>query len=261
MKWGNKKKLFAGLIMMTAVLLGSAQAAQVERLPDSEDYSAVVADTQDSVIRELNAFGSGKGSSDAAVKVTKQDVDWREAYRVYGESGDLFAQPDADYVQLQDELDYEWVLPVEINGSDLYATLAKTGNTPTAKWEISGITQDMPVTAAQVEKRLDEIGKSADAIMLIGGSEEQTAHMVVLKHADKPLEVVLLSNKETTIPPERKSLSAGAEPQQDVLYAFSDVASAMQKQDTIGLCAVLILLGAGVVLVVAWWLYRRKKHE
>ena len=268
MRWIHGQKIVVLSLLTMGFMVGSAQAAQIERLPRSEDYAAVVADTENMIARELNSWST---EQDLTAKVTADDLDWSRAYRSYGESGDLFGQTDATYAQIQAELDYDWVLPVEMDGDTVYVTLSKAGSGKQTQWEISGISEDSMLTPEDVEERLSTAGKQAEHMMLIGGTDEQTAHMVVLENKNQLPEIVFLSEKDSAVNPEMESLAAGAAPKQDVLYLFSDAAAAMQKQDSSDAvpetqqCTVPWGVGAvlGVVIVagVLWAVYRKKKTK
>ena len=255
-------------LLTVGFVVGSAQAAQIECLPQSEDYAAVVSDTENTIAKELNSWNTER---DLTAKVTADDLDWSRAYRSYGESGDLFGQTDATYAQIQAELDYDWVLPVEMDGDTVYVTVSKAGSSKQTQWEISGISEDIALTPEDVEKRLSTAGKQAEHMMLIGGTDEQTAHMVVLENKNQPPEIVFLSEKDSTVNPEVESLTAGETPKQDVLYSFSDAAAAMQKQDSSDAVpetqqstapwGMIAVLGAVIVAVICWAVYRKKKTK
>lgn len=268
MRWNNGKKIVMLSLLTVGFMVGSAQAAQIERLPQSEEYDTVVSDTENTIAQELNSWSAKR---DVAAKVTANDLDWSRAYRSYGESGDLFGQTDATYAQIQAELDYDWVLPVEMDGSAVYVTLSKADSGKQAQWEISGISEDITVTPEDVEKRLSTAGEQAEHMMLIGGTDEQTAHMVVLENKNQPPEIVFLSEKDSTVNAEVESLEANETPKKDVLYSFSDAAAAMQKQDSSDAVpetqesavpwGMIAVLGAVIVAVICWAVYRKKKTK
>ncbi len=255
-------------LLTIGFVVGSAQAAQIERLPQSEDYAAVVSDTENTIAKELNSWNTER---DLTAKVTADDLDWSRAYRSYGESGDLFAQTDATYAQIQAELDYDWVLPVEMDGTDVYVVLDRTDSKNQPQWKISGISEDITLTPEDVEQRLSTAGKQAQHMMLIGGTDEQTAHMVVLENKNQPPEIVFLSEKDSAVNPEVEPLAAGETPKQDVLYSFSEAAAAMQKQDRSDTVpetqessvpwGMIAVLGAVIVAVICWAVYRKKKTK
>lgn len=46
-------------------------------------------------------------------------------HRFYSETEDVFASSDVTYAGIQDSLDYNWILPVDFGGKEVYVTIAK----------------------------------------------------------------------------------------------------------------------------------------
>ncbi|MGN1031135.1 MAG: hypothetical protein ACI4PQ_05980, partial [Butyricicoccaceae bacterium] len=114
--------LFSVLLMLGLIPMW-ASAATIERLtPENPDYASVTACAER--VAEYVEMGKEIAEMDSDSVFAAENIDWSRAYRVYSSENDIFQSADVTLDDLKAQMDYVWVLPVTVDGTDMSITIS-----------------------------------------------------------------------------------------------------------------------------------------
>lgn len=256
------KKFFTRIIVMicSSMLLCSGAAiavsapAHVEQLtPDAPDYTELTSLTNRVLmqVNELQAYDDSGIDSD----VTAADIDWSQAYKIYVDESDVYAdyaEQTMTYDEIQQEMEYYvWMLPIMTQDAHLCVTISKglplAENNPAreqlteeqiqqleadaGKWcpvEIEELDYDK--TAEWYEQKITTAYEgSMQRVFIMGGSPKMRSAVAVIEAADDSVDVVPLEEPRLVGQlPITRSRSSVEQPENGTVYSMEDMAAMLQ---------------------------------